>query len=434
MDKEDPVQPVKEELKRRFQLAGRGSVGLIQQQLGLGKRFFSNQRRKGHRSFDLKMLLEALDALETEAAHFFGAVWGPADPVVAFRDEAAALLKKRHQPPPILVAEGQRSTDGTGSAAVDFSALDALRYDDPKLVKRRARELVSEVAGEDVPRLLGCHASACRVLGELDEAQVVLGRALELAGERHDDGAVAELVLRACAIVGERGELAAAHCLAERATLEHLRLGDSLGAGRSLADQGLWLTSMGRHHEALAVYQSALQFLEEDDSPEARRNRVCLRMNCAIIFQRNGDLEKAEAFAAAAQKDFAAVGKVLRGNVLTFRAAVARQRGDLDRAAECLRESIRIHAHLAPLETAYSVVELCRLQLERGHEREVYETTRILFPLLEQLEGNPVVSAYVTELLRCAVAGRGITRELLQRVELGLKKARAQRHAHRARG
>ena len=187
---EEWLEGVDAELRRRFKLAGRGSVARVQRALGLGRGYFREQRRKGRRgSLNLRVVLQALEVLEVPAAEFFAAVLGPADPVAEFRNEAAdlRLARRRKRAPRILGLEAQRPPGGGAPGVeVDLEALDRQRDDDPREVMQRIKRLILQVADAQVPELLAIYASASRGIGEIDEAHLILDRALELAGEVDD--------------------------------------------------------------------------------------------------------------------------------------------------------------------------------------------------------------------------------------------------------
>ena len=422
---EHPIKKVQAELQRQFRLAGKGSVSRVQQQLGLGKRYFQNQRNRCQK-FDLRVLFDALRALEVDAAQFFTTVLGPTDCMAAFRGEAAALRRRRKRLPRILVLESQRPPEGSGSSEIDLAELDALRYDDPKRTMACATAQISEIDEQLVPTLLGIYGSACRIMGRLDEAQVVLGRALDLAEELEDAEAVADLTLRCGYVAADRGHFELAYSLAERATLESSRLGDLLGVAKALVEQGNWSFCLGRYRQALSSYRAALKFLPETDTREVRRNRLCCLMNSGITLHKLGDLVRAEDFARRARSASDGVGGLLLGNLAAFQAAIAKERGESETAEKYFRESIEIFAELSPVDTAFSVVELCRLHLDRGQPSEAATTARMLLPFVEHFEKTPLICSYVTDLLRCAVSGYGLTSALLDQVTQGLKKGRAQ--------
>ncbi len=428
---EHPVRAVTEELRRRFQLAGKGSVSRIQEQLGLGKRYFLNQRRKTRQRYDVKVLFDALEALEIDAAEFFASVVGPPDPVAAFRHRAATMLRGCKRLPRILVLERERSSDAGGDPVVaDFDELDAGRYEEPKKVKRRATAIVSGLDAPEVPRLLGCYASACRVENQLDEAQIVLGRAMELADELNDEDLMADLIQRASAIAADRADLEEALALIEKATLGYSRLGDLVGVGKTLIHQGVYLSCLRQYEPALRCYKTASEMLAHEESAEMDRYRVSSFLNRAVLYRMKGELDEAERLAYRARENAGNVGRALLGNIQVFQASLAKARGQYDQAARFLRESIKTHGDAAPRDVTYSVVELCRLQLEQGRPIEACKTAKLLLPMMERLEKNRWISSYITELLRCAVAGSGMTTALVDRVAQGLKKEQTELRQH----
>ena len=420
------IRKILVELQRRFRIAGRGSVSRVEQELGLSAGYFKDQRRPERQRFDLKILLRALEALKVSPAEFFASVLGAADPLEIFKAEGATLRRKKTQLPRFLMAEAERQPDEAGEEA-DLDALDALRHDDPSAVVRQARLLIPTVPALQVPRLLGIYASAVRALGRSDEAIIVLTQALDRAAEQDNQAALGDLLLRAGYVFGERGQIEMACALAERATLVYARIGDLVGIGRTLLDQGMCFFYMDRPRDAAKAMKVALEYIEESADASATLLQMskwsCL-MNLCIIHRSLDELDLAERYARQARDPSYGLGqKRLLGKVVALEAAIARDAGRREEAERLYREAFEIFQPVDALDTALCGIELIRVQLRLSRTQDAYQTARAMMPLLEPLEKNRVASAALTELLRSALAGKGLTEALLRSVASGLQKA-----------
>ena len=431
---EEPIRKVLSELQRRFRIAGRGSVARVERDLGLSSGYFKDQRRPERRRFDLRILFRALEALDIDPAEFFSSVLGNADPLMVFLAEGAALRRRRKRIPRILALEAEREERGDVSRdeqSEELEALDRLRLDDPELVIRRARRMMPKIADSLVAPLLGVYASACRVAGKSNEAMAVLFRALVLAQEEADPEVVADLMLRAGYVTASRGQAEMALALAERSTLVSTRSGDRVGIGRALHDQGTWHYHLGHPRRALASMRSAVSYLEQgaDSSPGrgAARSRFSCLMTLGVMHRGQGELDIAEDYLRQAREHpREVVGEQLYGKLVALQASIAREAGRYLRAEELYRESLEIFRPIAPYDTALCGLELARIQLRCGNTADAYVTAKGLMPLVEPLEKNPAASAALTELLRVALTGHGLTEALLQQVAIDLQEEQKQ--------
>lgn len=425
------------ELQRRFRVAGRGSVTRVEQELGLSAGYFKDQRRPERQRFDLKILLRALAALKVSPAEFFASVFGSADPLEIFKAEGNTLRRKKSQPPRLLVLESQRRPGNSGDDA-DLEALDGLRHDDPARVIREARALIGTVPDVQVPQLLGIYASACRAQGRSDEAIILLTRALDCAAEQGNQAALGDLLLRAGYIFAERGQCEMACALAERAALIFARSGDLVGIGRSMLDQGMCFFHMNRPREAAQTMSIALEYLEETGGSTSetllQMSRWSCMMNLCIIYRSLDELDLAESYARQAREPSRGLGqKRLLGRVVALEAAIARDAGRGEQAEALYREAFETFRSVDALDTALCGIELVRIQLRLNHTSDAYQTAKAMMPLLEPLEKNRVASAALTELLRSALTGRGLSEALLRSVATGLQKGQKKSGRHHRR-
>lgn len=413
-------------LQRCFRIAGRGSVSRVQRVLDLGAGYFKNQRRPGRRRVDLRVLFRALEILDVDPAEFFASILGTADPVEGFSAQAAALRRRVRKLGGILALEAQRPERPESCEEIDLAAFDALRIENPRRALLRAKSLIPNTPDSQLPRLLGIYASACRVLGRLDEAQMVLARALKLAQERDDPEAVAELVQRSSYVAAHRGQLESALALSEKATLLYVALGDLVGVGKTQVDQGNWLFHLDRDPEAIEVYCSAVRYLPAaSERLDVRRNRYSALMNLAVSYQRTGDLESARDWAAQARGCSEGIGPGLLARAAAFQGSLAERCGRNAEAEEFFLQALEMYRPIAPIDAALCSVDVVRVQLRAGRTAEAYETAKAMTSLIGPLEHDRVAAAAVTEVIRCALAGRGLSVRLLNRMAQGIKKGRA---------
>ncbi len=427
MNTEEMIEKLQTALQRTFRLAGRGSVDQVQKRLNLGAGYFKNQRRTGSRRVDLRITFKALDILGIDAPEFFTSIFGAADPVDQFKTEAADLRRSARHKPSILALESHRSPGGSGGEDFDPQALEALRLEDPAKLIRQIRSLMSEVTDAEVPMLLGIHASACRMLVRHDEATMVLGRALELAEQHCDRATYAELVVRASYVVGGSGNLHLALELVERATLILAGLGDPAEIGKSLVDQGGWLGLLGRTDDELRTFHSALNLLPADsDRPGVRKYRFVCLQNLGVTYRKLGQLDEARRFAAAAHECSDGIAPGSFGKLLWLEGSIAKQTGRLSEAERFFRDAVATLRPVSAIGSALCTLELVRVQLARGATADAYQTAKATTVLLQPLEDNPVAAAALTDLVRCALTGRGLSQAFLDRVARGLERGRAQ--------
>lgn len=431
MSAEQVLQRVQGELQRRFRIAGRGAVSRVQEQLQLGAGYFRDLRRPGRQRFDLRILLEALGALGVDAAEFFSSVLGSADPMDTFLAEAAALRCKLKRDPKILVLVDQRP-DEFEAIPCDQQALDDLRLEDPRRAMKKILSEVSRTADEEIPMLLGVYGSCCRLLGQEQVAHLVLARALEMASEQDDLETLGDLQQRSCFVLASRTDYEGALALSEKAMLTHVLAGNLIGIGKNLVSQGFFLASMERFDEATRVWQRAMDYLPIDSTrPDVRTNRFSCYLNIGVICLKSGDLENAKRSCAQARNVAAVVNNENLGKAIWLEAPIFKKEGDLQKACLLLHEALELYREINPISAALIAIDLVRLQLKIGRTVTAYETAKAMATLVKPLESNKVASAAITELVRCAIAGRGLTASLLDEISRGIEKERA-RPASRA--
>ena len=425
MNAEEFLENIQGELQRRFRAAGSGSVGRVERTLNLAQGYFRDQRRPGRRRVDLKILHDALETLGVEPAEFFASVLGIVDPSELFRSRARALARRKR--PSILQVLAERQGEPAEPVALDYDTLDAERDANPGSVRRTARELMTRVSDRDLPRLLGLYGSACRALGQLDEAQIVLGRALDLVpAERTVE--VAELLLRCASVAGDRTHYQEAVELSEQASSCYALAGDPVGVGKALLKQGMAHGCLEEVDAELQAFQAALEFFPEErrDRSDIVRHLFSCRMNLAITYRKLDQLESAQALAGAAEELGEFVGPAQLGKLVWLRGSIALHQERYAEAEDHLQRALDMHREVAPVSCALLAVEVVQVQMLQGHTRRAHETARMMASLLRPLEGHPLGSAAITALVRCALSGRGLTLTFLERLARGIEQGREQ--------
>ena len=215
-------------------------------------------------------------------------------------------------------------------------------------------------------RLTSVHAQIARALGDGAAAQR-FARAVELAdaaGERH---AGATFLHNLGAERLELGQLGSASAVLREAARRLARLGRRADLARALLNVGLCAQLSGAVDDALDAAQRAHELSRGDGGAPADTvtlaHAVCLRAELQV--------ERGERRAALASLDALpardALPHLTAGSVAARAAALHAQLGDLDRAAELLREAERAAADDTHPALALEVaLAQCRLAREHG--------------------------------------------------------------------
>lgn len=297
---------------------------------------------------------------------------------------------------------------------------------------RRAHALIKSLEDRQVPTLLGIYACACRLSDRLDPAQIVLGRGLDLAERGGDSAVKGDLLRRAGALVADRGDPQRALALSERATLAYVKVSDLVGIGECLLDQGIWLAELGLHQRAALSFETALiEYLPAVDREpvlrETRDPRFSCLLHLGIARFELGELERAHRSARMARELRTGVTAQQLGRLEWLLASIARRQKRLEKAACHLRESLGLYRSIDPFAAALVSLELVYVQLLGDQTTEAYEIARTLTQLLEPLRHDEVASSALAEILRHALAGRGLTLELVDQIAGRLRDERAGR-------
>jgi tetratricopeptide (TPR) repeat protein len=150
----------------------------------------------------------------------------------------------------------------------------SLRHDDPEEMRRTTRLAVITASGlsegsDLLSRAWAVYGNACRIAGDLSEAQQALDRAAEIlgpgAGNPEDRARLYELQ---ASLEGARGNDALALTALDAAYALHQERGDQHMAGRALITKGLYTGYAGRSREAFRITQRGLDMVDEAREPE----------------------------------------------------------------------------------------------------------------------------------------------------------------------
>ncbi|HEY4587890.1 MAG TPA: hypothetical protein VII86_01620 [Thermoanaerobaculia bacterium] len=150
----------------------------------------------------------------------------------------------------------------------------SLRHDNPEEMRRTARLAVLAASGlscrtELMSRALAVYGNACRIAGDLAEAQESLDRAAAVlgpgGGNLEDRARLYELQ---ASLESSRGNDDLALAALDAAYALHQERGDHHMAGRALITKGLYTGWAGRSREAFRITQRGLDMLDETREPE----------------------------------------------------------------------------------------------------------------------------------------------------------------------
>ena len=426
MDSDHVLKKVHEELQRRFRIAGRGAVSRVQEELQLGAGYFRDLRRPGRRRFDLRVLLDALEALQVDPAEFFSTVFGTLDPISALKAETKALIRQQKRPPRILELLSERDPELIGEPR-DLDTMDSEFRDHPRQVRQRAMAWIHRIERSQIPRLLGIYGSACRVSVQLEVAQIVMVKALEMAEAADDFSTQGEILQRCAYVLAARSEYNRAMELTEKAIFLHARAQQPTHVGKTLTDLAIWHEQLDNLEEARDYYLAALDYLPvESKRQDIRANRYSCLGNLGWISMALNNLEAAHNYVRQAKKLSEEMDVSLKVKAVWLEARIIRREGRYERAESLYKEAIDVFRGRSPLDVAVLSVELAQVQLLQQKVVEAYSTAKAMTHLLFPLERNPIAAAAITELIRCALEGRGLTVKLLDRVAQDLSKENSQ--------
>ncbi len=206
-------------------------------------------------------LLRGCDSCRAEAANVWQLAPAPAPPEDAY-DAAFDRLSA--------------TLDG-GKTGAEVEALLqrawSLRHADPAEMRRTARLAVLAASGLScrtglLSRAWAVYGNACRIAGDLAEAQQALDRAAEILGPAGNPEDRARLYELQASLESARGNDSLALAAVDAAYALHQELGDRHMAGRALITKGLYTGWAGRSREAFRITQRGLDMVDEVREPE----------------------------------------------------------------------------------------------------------------------------------------------------------------------
>jgi hypothetical protein len=316
---------------------------------------------------------------------------------------------------------GGKATEDQGPASVEALLRQAwaLRYDDPEEMRRISRLAVITASGlpsEEVDLLShawAVYGNACRIAGDLGEAQQALDRAAEVLGSEGSPGARARLYELQASLEAARESPALALTALDAAYAIYQELGDGHMAGRVLITKGLYTGHAGRSREAFRITQRGLEMVDETREPELVLTAV---HNQIWFLVESGRLREARSLLGA-HRDQLATGEAQRLDLLwlegRIRAGLRDERralldletaergfsaaGRLSQAANVKLDQAAIHLRLGDAARALSLIGAAE---EMFLHLEAPQSTRMGLAFLRQTLSRREISA--TFVLRLA--------------------------------
>jgi tetratricopeptide (TPR) repeat protein len=173
------------------------------------------------------------------------------------------------------------AAEGTADVEALLERAWALRHEDPEEMRRLSRLAVLNADGlaskaESDPRAADLlsrawagYGNACRITGDLTEAQQALDRAAGILGQGSGDPEdQARLYEFQASLESARGNDDLALTAVDAAYTIHLEREDLHKAGRALITKGLYTGYMGKSREAFRLTQKGLDMVDEAREPE----------------------------------------------------------------------------------------------------------------------------------------------------------------------
>lgn len=391
-----------------------GSIRKTQHALGVCDNYLRTSRRR--RSLSVARLGAVLENMEITPAQFFAEAF-PAyshDVLTRFLSEARSFAAKGFEPLAIAgvaqwllsVENVTLSVERPEALQSELLVLDGLRdhgaHGAQEAAKRAEALLLAQAQDPQVVvRCLGIWASSLRVLLELEQATVLLGRGIEVARHHGLLFELANLVQRASYVVAIRtGDAARGLLLADLAIVLFTELGEMADVGIALLARGYMQEHLGNEAVAIRCYSTALELYLP---PEDIRNRFGALQALAVAYWQAGELEAAM---AAAERALERVppGKDLVASFKWLAARLAASLGDWHRA-ERLYESVLASFSDQPGEAAFASAELVRVYLKQGRSARACAFARQMTAFVIPLERNQLVSAALRDLIASGLEG-----------------------------
>lgn len=436
MDRESTFDRIMQTLKAEFDDRGRGSIARTERALKLRDGYF--RKNRSARSFRLEKLAAYLEVMDVDPGSFFRRAFedsdlaeaerqADTDPIASFltearsipRGKAARLLNKvdslRLHNSLQMLSEADRKL---------LDRLDDKRYEDHAACAAEAEKLCRRALERHhvkmVARALGIRASALRLGGQLNRAQLHLTSALRLARRHRLRDVEADLLQRVIYVVADRGEHQQALAIADRSLVLYEDLQDVAGIGKAQVDRGAMLFRLGDYEQAQEAYEVALRHLPEA-LPRYRwsalQSLACTHLATGRVDAADRRLEEAAPYRPA--------GGHHVGRLAWLRARIARERHDYATAERLYREALVIFADF-PGDAVLASIELVRLYMVCGRIQDARQLARGMRALVFDLPDNNVLGAAAWQLARAEMLG-GLTVELVDKVAKEIEGGRARR-------
>ena len=390
--------------------------------LGTYAGFFRDRRQATRwRNVRLAEIVAPLQVMDIDVGAFFLRACGS--------EPSAALSMPPVGKVPTLVQKARArfasTTPGTAGRAALEAACEA-RWEAPDETLAALEALLPTLESQLVPRFLATVGHCYRLTFALEAAEQAFFVGRELARHQGDEAVNSMLLARSAYVASDRGSWAQALALAVEATTIGLRRGEQDVVACGLVDQGIFLYHLDRHDEAIDTQKTALSSLPQDRD----RHRAAALQVLALCHQKAGDLAEAVQFAKEARGALRRQTAFDRGRFLWVEGTIACSHGELRCAKACFTQARDALEH--PADVALLTTELIHVLLASGRVEAAYAEARSLIELVEPLGEDRIVSAAILELIRCCLAGEGLTSTLAQQVRDTILKER-RRHFGRLR-
>ncbi len=223
-------------------------------------------------------------------------------------------------------------------------------------------------------------------------------------------------------VAADRGDCFRAYRLARRATRAYSFVGDRVGMGKAMVDQGIWLERLGWVADAVVALESALAHWLPKRG--CQRSRMAAFHGLAVCHQKLGQPRAAAGYLEQALASGARLGSLEKAKLVWFQGTVARDAGEHEEAERFLEASLEMHRELSsPFGMALVSVDLVQVQVLRRDAAAAYSMARRMVEVMGALKRNRRASAAVAAIARCGLDSSGLSLALVERVRGQLEKA-----------
>ena len=293
--------------------------------------------------------------------------------------------------------------------------IDRMRYDKPQEAIDLALRIVDYCPRDMLPRLLGAAGSSWRLMVQLSSAQHAIYSAIQMSRELNDGNLLGEMLQRMAYVYFESTELKSALEFSRKATDVYFRCGNTVGVGKSLVDQGIWLRNLGQWKQAITIQKMALEWLP----PEEHYNRYAAFYYIAMDSRELRDSEQALEYLRKAEAELETLPEIERYKMNCLRGLIWADLGNLEQAATLISEAVDGFARLHLGTMALALCELVEIEVRRRNSKGAFQAACKLQLLIEPLNDNKIASAAIADLLRDGEAG--LNGAIARRTHLKLK-------------